>query len=266
MFFLQPDGRLLSARKSWFLFDDEVVALGADIRSTAAGNPVETIVENRRVPAGAVFTQDAAGAWAHLAGQNIGYWFPNGAGWQTLAETRTGAWRDLNAGGSTTALTANYRTVWFDHGIEPAGAGYVYVLLPGKTAQQTAAYAAAPGVSVLQNDASAQAVAHRKLGIRAVTFWNGGTVGGITSDSIASVILRQNRASVDLAVSDPTQTGDVVHLDVAGLPVLSVRADEGITVERTSPGLRLWVRVKNAAGRTFRAHISQGPSVPPRRR
>ena len=47
---LSPDGRQLSAKKSWFLFDDELVALGADIRSTAAGKTVETIVENRRVP------------------------------------------------------------------------------------------------------------------------------------------------------------------------------------------------------------------------
>ena len=50
---LSPDGRQLSAKKSWFLFDDELVALGADIRSTAAGKTVETIVENRRVPTGA---------------------------------------------------------------------------------------------------------------------------------------------------------------------------------------------------------------------
>jgi len=183
-----------------------------------------------------------------------------------MAETRTGAWRDLNAGGSTTALTANYRTIWFDHGIEPAGADYVYALLPGTTAEQTAVYASAPPVTVLQNNASGQAVAHSKLGIRAVTFWRGGTVGGITSDGIASVIFRQNRGSVDLAVSDPTQAGDVVHLEVGDLPVLSVSADEGITVERTGSGIRLSVRVKNAGGRTFRAHLAQPAPAPRRKR
>lgn len=37
------------SRKSWFMFDDEVVAVGSDIRSTLAGSDVETIVENRKV-------------------------------------------------------------------------------------------------------------------------------------------------------------------------------------------------------------------------
>ncbi len=37
------------AKKSWFMFDDEIVAVGSDIRSTLDGSGVETIVENRKV-------------------------------------------------------------------------------------------------------------------------------------------------------------------------------------------------------------------------
>ena len=37
------------AKKSWFMFDDEIVALGSDIRSTLDGSSVETIVENRKI-------------------------------------------------------------------------------------------------------------------------------------------------------------------------------------------------------------------------
>lgn len=37
------------ARKSWFMFDDEVVALGSDIRSSLSGSEVDTTVENRKV-------------------------------------------------------------------------------------------------------------------------------------------------------------------------------------------------------------------------
>lgn len=37
------------SRKSWFMFDDEVVAVGSDIRSTLDGSEVDTTVENRKI-------------------------------------------------------------------------------------------------------------------------------------------------------------------------------------------------------------------------
>lgn len=44
----QSTGSSLSGKKSWFLFDDEMVALGSDIKNLS-GNPTETIVENRQL-------------------------------------------------------------------------------------------------------------------------------------------------------------------------------------------------------------------------
>ena len=46
------------------------------------------------------------------------------------------------------------------------GRGLRYVLLPGKSADDTAAYAAAPPIQIVQNDAAAQAVTHVGLGSR----------------------------------------------------------------------------------------------------
>jgi hypothetical protein len=184
MNYLQPDGGQLKARKSWFLFDDEVVALGSDIRSTATAQTVETIVENRRLPNGSVFSSDPARAWGHLAGAtttaSIGYVFPNGGNWQAQQISRSGAWKDINAGYSATVQTAQYETIWFDHGVAPTGASYAYITLPGKTKAETAAYAANPAITILQNDASAQAVSHDRLGLVAVNFWAPKTVAGIS--------------------------------------------------------------------------------------
>ena len=61
---LSPD-KQGDAKKSWFFFDDEVVALGSDIKSSG-GQPVETIVENRRMLPGFTFDVDPAGVWAYL--------------------------------------------------------------------------------------------------------------------------------------------------------------------------------------------------------
>src|SRR5438477_4235187 len=91
----QPTNSSLIAKKSWFMFDDEVVCLGAGITSTN-NRTIETIVENRRlgVYGDNLFTVNGAAkpalvgwsetmtntAWAHLAGtvpgSDLGYFFP----------------------------------------------------------------------------------------------------------------------------------------------------------------------------------------------
>jgi hyaluronate lyase len=253
---LSPDGRQLLAKKSWFLLDDELVALGADIRSTAAGKTVETIVENRRVPAGTTLTSDPAGAWANLAG-SIGYYFPNGTAWQSLADTRTGAWRDINTGGPTTKLTAQYETVWFDHGVMPTGTSYSYVVLPGKSADDTAAYAAAPAVQIVQNDPIAQAVTHAGLGIQAANFWAAATVAGITSDAVASVMVHQANGTLNVAVADPTQANNgTIHIEVGAAATGVITQDDGVTVDQMTPTVRLSINVKSARGKTFRVSLA----------
>lgn len=43
-------GSTLQGKKSWFMFDDEIVALGAGISKSSASNaPVETIIDNRKL-------------------------------------------------------------------------------------------------------------------------------------------------------------------------------------------------------------------------
>ncbi|HTM51525.1 MAG TPA: polysaccharide lyase 8 family protein [Bryobacteraceae bacterium] len=255
---LSPDGRQLSAKKSWFLFDDEMVALGADIRSTADGRNVETIVENRRLTGDPLFTADPAGAWAYVA--NIGYYFPDGMP-QSAAIARTGAWRDINGGGPATSLSARYLTLWFDHGIMPAGAKYAYLVLPGKTAAEIAGYASSPAVQIVQNDADVQAVTHAGVGIRAANFWTAGsrTAAGITSDGVASVVTHAAGAEIHIAVSDPTQANNgILHVDVEGSASAVISSDEGVTVDRLTPSIRLSVNVRNARGRTFRVTLASG--------
>lgn len=100
----------VNAKKSWFMFDDEVVALGADINSTS-GRPIETIIENRFLnPAGDnLLTIDGVSKptspgwnetinsvhWAHLEGTG-GYIFPTGLDLHFLREERTGEDYEIN--------------------------------------------------------------------------------------------------------------------------------------------------------------------------
>ncbi|MGX9924073.1 polysaccharide lyase 8 family protein [Streptomyces sp. NPDC002248] len=209
----------LLAKKSWFFLDDTVVALGAGITGTD-GAAVETTVDNRNLgpTGGSAFTVDGAtkplaypwsatltdASWAHLAGHG-GYVFPGGATVKALRESRTGSWRDINTGGATTSVSRKYLTLWFDHGKDPRQASYAYQLLPGADAARTAARAAdTTWLRVLANTDDQQGVSVPSLGLTAVNFWFGGTVGTLVADNPCSVMVTEHSdGTATVCVSDP---------------------------------------------------------------
>ena len=277
----------MSARNSWFMFDNEIVCAG---NSVSSSNGRETILENRRLgvygnnpftvngvpqPTGPGWSQTmGATTWAHLAGTtpgaDIGYFFPSPTTVKGLRENRTGRFYDINTTyGSKTSSTRSYLTLYIDHGTSTNATNYSYVLLPGYSAAQMAAYAANPEVLVLQNNSTATAVTKPRLGITAVNFWKdtSNQVAGISSDHKAAVILRNDGSVLDLGASDPTQTNKAglrIEVNVPGISVLAL--DPGVTVLRLAPTLKLLLNTSNKLGGTLRAKIlvnasGQGPSV-----
>ncbi|MEU0335577.1 polysaccharide lyase 8 family protein [Streptomyces sp. NPDC006193] len=237
-------GSTLEARKSWFFLPDAVVCLGAGIRC-ADGVPVETVVDNRTLGEGGapafVRGRTHGRDWAHLEGHG-GWILPCGGDLRTLREDRTGAWSDINTGGSGERRTRRWQTLWLDHGTDPVAARYAYVLLPGASRAETAARAAdRHWPALLANDCARQAVAVPRLGLTAATFWRAGTVGALTVSAGASVlVVRRGRTAV-IGASEPPRTGAPLEL-VWDRPVRAVvRADD--TVEVRSADRRLRLRV-----------------------
>ncbi|MEU8246441.1 polysaccharide lyase 8 family protein [Nonomuraea sp. NPDC048916] len=216
----------MEAFKSWFFLDDAVVCLGAGI-SAEDGVPVETIVDNRRTDA--FPTVDAAGRWAHLEGHG-GYVLPGGDRLRTLREAR-----------GTAPERRTYVTLWLDHGVDPASAGYVYLLLPGAGLAETRARAADSGwARVLVNTARRQGVHIPSLGITAVNFWNEGAAGGLTADAPCAVLVRErDDGTATLTVSDPRR-------DLGELTVTWDRPVAGVT-----RGHRLLTRATTGAKLTL---------------
>ncbi|MFD6890683.1 polysaccharide lyase 8 family protein [Streptomyces sp. NPDC059957] len=211
----------MSAKKSWFWLDDSIVCLGAGIGSTD-GFPVETTIDNRHLgttgapaltvngrpqPATQGWTATFEDAeWAHIEGQ-AGYVFPAGARLGAVREERTGAWKDINTGGSADPITRRYLTLFTDHGTDPSDAGYAYVLLPGAGIRTTEQRSRDRGrLKILANTADQQGVRVAKLGFTAVNFWSPGTVDKITTNAPASVLIRENRnGTATVVVSDPAR-------------------------------------------------------------
>ena len=272
---LRPPGQTLDARKSWFMFDDEVVALGAGISATD-GKAVETIVENRKLngtgdntltvdgvtrsPA-LGWSEPMAGVdWAHLqgnvAGADIGYVFPGSTAVQGLREARTAKWSDVNTYsgfGNTSAKARNYLSMSIDHGVDPTNGSYAYVVVPGATPTQVSAYASSLPITVLSNTSDAQAVSKPSLGITAAQFWRVGstTAGPITSDRIASVIVRETVDEIAVSVADPTHAHSGSIAVAVALPAACVvESDPTITVSQLAPGVQLSVNVAGSEGRS----------------
>jgi hyaluronate lyase len=284
---IHPYGQTLNARKSWFTFDDEVVALGAGITATD-NRVVETIVENRKLnsagnnvltvnnvakPTAIPWSETMGGVqWAHLggsaAGSDIGYYFPGSSTIKGQREARTDKWSSINnlvPFVNTTSHTRNYLSMWFDHGNNPNNAAYSYVLLPNKSVSQVSSYAGSPNITILRNDRTGQAVRENTLKITGANFWGDGGIwmGDIWSNKKSSVMMKEGaNGSTDVSISDPmfANTGTfTVEIARAGGAVIS--KDAAITVTQLTPTIKMTVNATNLNGRVIKANFA-APVMP----
>lgn len=263
----------LQAKKSWFMFGKEVVALGAGINSTD-NRTIETIIDNRKISdAGdnkltvdGTVKLSALGEsevmpnvnWMHLAGSvansDVGYYFPGGANINALREARTGSWSDVNINGSKTQVTRNYVTTWFDHGANPNNAGYSYVLLPGMSANEVEQYSKDADVTILSNTPDVQAAKKNSLNLLAANFWNDAvqTVDYITVNKKASVLSQKTNGYLEISVSDPTmENTGTIEVDINEPNLVPEKLDSRIKVTSSGDKTHISIDVNNAAGKAI---------------
>ena len=289
----------LKGKKSWFMFDDEMVCLGAGITNKNMELPVETTIENKKlrkdgsnqllvngekteIPVKEANvkelverTADVSGTsfeqvnWAHLEGNQsvgTGYYFPEeNTEIQVRRGQTTGSWKDV--GTFEGESTENYLEMWVDHGQNPENASYSYVLLPETSAEETENYAQAPKVTILENSSEVQAVRHETLKIIGTNFWQeqGGSVEGITSDKAASVMLQETeQGTVKVSVSDPTMKNKGnIQLTFEEEIADSIQLDENVTCEKTENGAVLTFAMAGTNGAASMAELQLVPPVTP---
>lgn len=273
----------VTAKKSYFMFDNEVVMLGAGIKASA-GEDVQTTVENRQLGPNNLGVILNGGGYADgtqtVQSLNIpgvgGYVFFGPQQVSTKQETRSGQWHDINvstaAGGSgwtrddgvtpTTTVQKTYQTVWIDHGVNPQNATYAYVQLPNASADQTQSYAQNPDVTVLTNTPSVQAVQEKTLGITGANFFEAGKAGeNLTANAAASVTYQEQGGNVTFGISDPTQAQTQPVVIEYNRPVTGIiSSDPAITVLQTTPNLKVQVNFAGLQGRTLTLRASYDPA------
>jgi chondroitin AC lyase len=193
---LAPLNSALTAKKSWFFFDDAIVFLTNSIRSTST-NRIETIVNQISTNATLTRRDD----WAHL--DNVGYWFPTPVSLQTARESRSGTWAALGGSADTTTFTKPFTTLWIDHGAAPVNATAEYVIVPNVTSTAMAAWAAAKPLSILVNNDLVSAVRDNRNGNLGITFWRPASIDGIQSSAAAVVYITSDRYTMHVWAADP---------------------------------------------------------------
>lgn len=221
----------VTATKSWFFFDNEIVCLGAGITSVATENVATTI--NQALLSGTVSVK-AGGVTSTLAGSSqqsftgnlnwilhnkVGYFFPSAGDATVSNQTQSGSWSAIGTG-STSPVSLDVFKLWFSHGAQPSNAGYNYIVAPGitTTAQMDAYNSAA--IQILSNTAAIQAVKHTGLNIVQVIFSAAGTLAipgselnSITVDKPCALIIKNaNTTNPIISIADPAQQNSLINV------------------------------------------------------
>jgi len=212
-----------NAQKSYFSFDDEMVALGSGIRSTSGAAVHTTVnqavakpnatVNGEAVADGADSTRIDGARWAY--NDEVGYVFGAGQNIAVSNKTQTGHWEGDGD------VSRDAFTLYVDHGVQPAAAAYDYTVLPAASPAAVKAYASDPAVRTLRNDTTLQAVRHDELALTMATFYSAGSLdlgGGrtLSVDEPAIVILDESGDAPVVSISNPDQPGLTVSLSLSG--------------------------------------------------
>jgi hyaluronate lyase len=257
----------LTARKSWFFFGDEIVALGSDVDCPTDDATETTVNQWPLSEPGAPLTVDGqvkpttlpwsedlpTPRWAHCDG--IGYYFPEPQTLRARRAEQRGSWRLLVEGGRDTEYSHPFLTLWYDHGKGAKGGRYAYVLLPRKTAAETETYAAAPPITVIAHSTTTHAVRHAGRNAVGIVFWAAGTVDRVSVDRPCIIYCEENAQGLALAVSDPTHAPSTSHVTIDA-PLTATQLPSEATAEVVDGKTLVTCHLEK--GRNYLAHFAWG--------
>lgn len=238
----------LCGEKAWFFMDRAVAALGCGI-CAQDGYPVHTTVDNRllacppdhvRIDGRPLNAQEAeqrfpAVRTLHIPGVG-GYFFPASTPLTVrLSEKPEGV----------------FLTCWIDHGVSPQSAEYTYIVLPRASAEETAAYAAHPGMEILANTPDLQAVRESESGLTGYVFHKPGRLDGISAQTPLILMTHTEKGTLSLSACDPTQLQAQIAFSMEK-PLSVLQSDPAITRNTENGQTQFRIDCSNAHGKGFR--------------
>lgn len=220
----------IRAKKSWFFLDNEIVCLGEGIHGDPGGEIVTTLnqcylqgnvvlstADSTKVLDRGVHTSEAPQWVWH---DSVAYVFLEPAKLRLQNDAKSGSWYASSHSHPDRQETRDLFTAWIEHGTEPQGATYEYVVVPGIDRDETARYVADMPVRVLANHESHQAVVHDQLGLLGAAFYKPGKIEvrpGLTIevDTPCLLLAREASAKLQLTLANPENKGAEVSVVVS---------------------------------------------------
>ncbi|MDR3188344.1 MAG: polysaccharide lyase beta-sandwich domain-containing protein, partial [Prevotellaceae bacterium] len=221
------------AKKAWFIFDKEIVCVGAGIRSGHEEMMHTTINQCRQageliVSASgkeqALDNDEGTHRFANVdwvLNDKVAYFFPEKDSLVLANQTKTGRWKDVNLSFATeNPITGKLFTLWKEHGVKPVNAKYAYIIVPNVSTAAEAKQYKPSHVEVLANSDSLQVVYNRRLKMYGCAFYKAGgfkTTGGLTleADNACVVLIKDvDKSEATVVVADPRKQGSPINIGI----------------------------------------------------
>jgi len=222
----------LQAKKSWFFFDNEIVCLGAGIKSNTAENITTTVNQswlNGNVLNSANSSKIGRGKTLELKEQGqswflhdgIGYYFPQGADISLSTQQQKGNWYHINNAHPKEEISGDVFKLWINHGAKPSAGKYAYIVLPGLKSVADMKKSNTSAIQMLVNTADLQAVYHQSLDMLQAVFYQPGSVTfasfELTVDKACIVLIKNVNGAQLISIADPFQKEQTASLSIKNL-------------------------------------------------
>ena len=214
----------LTGKKAWIFFDESLVCLGTDLLGTTPGGRVSTTVNHCRLR-GEISVRPLRGERRALPP----------VGEQTLTSIHTVEHDGLSyvfpescavlvrSGGYPADPVADFQ-LQIEHGPQPRGVSYTYVVLPTDDDSTTASkiVGEVSRIEVLSNTPALQAARHGGLGLLGVAFWEPGVMllpggGRVAANHPCLLLCRElPDGGTRLSISNPGTRPAIVHVEYGG--------------------------------------------------
>lgn len=236
----------LSAKKSWFMFDNEIVSIGSDISDSNS----KTVIENRKIESGMSYDIDNSQADSFKFSINVSGQ-ENPINYIVLGDEptiekncRSGDWSDIGTGKGSVSESC-FVEATIDHNINQ---DYAYMILPNVSINEYV-----NPIVVLSKDSNAHVVNHTNLNIVSANFWKPATVGNITAKSAMSLLVKELDSEFIISISDPMRRYQSMHFELVGSGLVTEDLNDLVSVS----GGVISVDLSNHNGESYTFKLSK---------
>lgn len=237
----------ITARKSYFMFDNEIVAVGSGIKDSS-GYEVRTIIENRIWRDSDLLTVNGKSV-SPLVGTTYKdavktMHFTNMGGYVFFDETEVSYQKATNK--------TSFLEVWTGHGKNPKNGTYAYIYLPEASADETEAYNQNPDVEILTLNDNVHVVRENRLNATGYAFYKASEANGVTASAACAVMVRVENGQTIITFSDPSHNLAKLNLTLQLSGVGSVvSADSGVSASAENGTVTITADINGNVGQTY---------------